>query len=341
MNRLLGVAMALALAGALAYGYLRGYLTDPLNGLKEPAVLTVREGDSLTSVARRLSAAGLLEHPWLWAQWAEISGRAASIQTGEYALEPGLSPEGLLQLLVAGRVKLYPITLVEGWSWRELRAALRASDVLVPELEFASAEGLATELALDVPHAEGMFFPDTYRVPRGMTDRQLLLQAAELMQRELAAAWAARADDLPLASPYELLILASIVERETALASERPQVAGVFARRLQNNMRLQTDPTVIYGLGEAFDGDLRRRDLQADTPYNTYTRGGLPPTPIALPGAAALQAAARPAPGDALYFVASGDPDGSHVFSATLDEHNAAVAAYLARLRRQRRDGES
>lgn len=324
------VFLAAAAAGA---GYVFNYLSSPLAGLSQPVTVTVQEGDSVLTVARRLYRAGVLPQPWLFAQWARIDGKAERIQTGEYELQGAMTPVAVLDLLVSGRVKLYPVTLLEGWTWRDLRTALRANPVLDVRLEFASAAGLAAELGLPAEHAEGMFFPDTYMIPRGTTDRALLQQAAELMQQQLAAAWADRQPGLPLASPYELLILASIVERETALPSERSRVAGVFVRRLEQNMRLQTDPTVIYGLGEAFDGDLRRSDLRTDTPYNTYTRGGLPPTPIALPGAAALRAAAQPAASDALYFVATGDPDGSHVFSASLAEHNAAVSAYLARLR--------
>jgi UPF0755 protein len=335
VRRLLVIGVVLLAAGAAAAGLAYRYLTSPLPGLTQPVTVLVQDGDSVLTVARRLNQAGVLEQPWLFAQWARLDGKAERIQTGEYELRAAMTPAAVLDLLVSGRVKLYPVTLLEGWTWRDVRDAMRSNPVLESRLGFASAESLAAELELSAAHAEGLFFPDTYMIPRGTTDRQLLRQAAELMQQQLAAAWADRDPDLPLATSYELLILASIIERETALASERAQVAGVFVRRLQKNMRLQTDPTVIYGLGDAFDGDLRRADLRADTPYNTYTRGGLPPTPIALPGAAALRAAARPAGGDALYFVATGEADGSHVFSATLAEHNAAVSAYLARLRRQ------
>jgi UPF0755 protein len=211
----------------------------------------------------------------------------------------------------------------------------------LPELEpvlatLPPAEARAA-LGIKAEHLEGQFYPDTYLVARGTSDVDVLSQAAKLMQAELKAAWDNRDQGLPINSPYELLTLASIVERETALDSERPQVAGVFIRRLNKRMKLQTDPTVIYGLGESFDGDLRRADMTSDTPYNTYTRYGLPPTPISLPGKASIDAAVNPAPGDALYFVATGDPDGSHYFSATLEEHNQAVQRYLGKLRSRNR----
>ena len=238
---------------------------------------------------------------------------------------------------MAGRVRLHALTIVEGWTVQELLAAVRAHPAIRQTLTADSPESLAAELGLARPHAEGLFFPDTYRFARGTSDVEVLRQAQALMQKKLASAWARRAPDLPLNDPYEALILASIVERETALDRERPLIAGVFLRRLRRGMRLQTDPTVIYGLGSTFDGDLRRRDLRSDTPYNSYTRAGLPPTPIALPGEASLLAAVQPAPGEALYFVATGLPDGSHVFSATLAEHEAAVARYLARLRQRDR----
>lgn len=338
MKVLAGVLVLLVLAvlaGALG---VRSYMHSPLPEAAAGFVFTVAEGATLNVVADELAAAGVLSRPRVFAQWGRATGAAQRIKAGEYELSGQVTPAEVLALLVKGRVKLHSFTLVEGWTLRELEAAIAASPVLQQTLSFASPEQLAEELALPVTHAEGMFLPDTYRVPQGQTDRELLQQAAALMQEALAAAWAERADDLPLQSAYELLTLASIVERETGLAAERDRVAGVFVRRLRIGMRLQTDPTVIYGLGAAFDGDLRRRDLTTDTPYNTYTRAGLPPTPIAMPGVAALRAAANPAESDALYFVATGRPDGSHQFSATLEQHNAAVAAYLARLRQTRNE---
>jgi UPF0755 protein len=220
----------------------------------------------------------------------------------------------------------------------ELLEALAGHPAVRQTLELDSPAELGTVLDLGYPHPEGLFFPDTYRFPRDTPDVELLRQAHELLMVRLNEAWSGRDPRGVLAEPYDGLILASIIERESALDRERPQIAGVFIRRLEQGMRLQTDPTVIYGLGESFDGNLTRRHLQSDTPYNTYVRKGLPPTPIALPGDSALQAMAHPEPGDALYFVATGRGDGSHYFTATLEEHNAAVARYLAALKQQKRD---
>lgn len=333
--RHLGLIAAVAVAG-LALGATlaaRSYLATPLDVPAGGYVLEVQPGDSLTAVARRLADAGVLSLPAALSAWGRWSGQAARIRAGEYSLRAGVTPTALLDQLVTGDVILHPVTLVEGRTVREVLATLRATPALVPTLTATSATELATELGLGVDSAEGRFFPDTYHFPRGTTDRAILLQAHAAMAKALAGAWASRAPDSPLATPDELLALASIVERETALGSERPRIAGVFARRLALGMRLQADPTVIYGLGPDFDGNLRRADLERDTPFNTYTRTGLPPTPIALPGAAALAAAARPAPGDALYFVATGRGDGSHRFSSTLAEHNRAVQAFLTATR--------
>jgi UPF0755 protein len=215
----------------------------------------------------------------------------------------------------------------------ELLDAIRAHPAIRQTLEVEEPADLAMAIGIEQAHAEGWFFPDTYRFPRGTADVDLLRRAHRVMQEQLSEAWDQRLPGLVLTDPYEALILASIIERETALESERPEIAGVFIRRLEKGMRLQTDPTVIYGLGSEFTGNLTRKHLESDTPYNTYTRSGLPPTPIAMPGRAALHAAVNPAPGDALYFVATGRDDGSHYFTATLSEHNAAVAKYLKQLR--------
>lgn len=332
LGTLAGIVAVLLMLGAV---WVRSVMHAPLgNSVSE--TFTVESGASAAAVANRLQERGFLQQPRVFTLWARLSGDAGRLKAGEYQIEAGTTAAGLLSQLVEGNVQLYPVTLLEGWTWRDLRDALQASDVLTLTLPYESAEALAAALELKWPHVEGQLFPDTYKVPRGSSDSELLRQAAALMQEELAAAWAARASDLPLQDPYELLTLASIIERETSLDAERPQVAGVFVRRLQKRMRLQTDPTVIYGLGDSFDGNLTRKHLQTDTPYNTYTRGGLPPTPISMPGAASLRAAANPAAGDTLFFVASSELDGSHVFSVTLEEHNAAVAAYIASLRRAR-----
>ena len=236
-------------------------------------------------------------------------------------------------------MRLYSFTIVEGWNYRDLLDALHASEAVVASMTDEDWPGLLADLGAQALHPEGHFLPETYWFPRGTTDRELLSQAYAHMQQALTEEWQARDEAAVVGSPYEALILASIVEKETARADERPRIAGVFTRRLQKRMRLQTDPTVIYGIGPGFNGNLTRKDLRTDTPYNTYTRHGLPPTPIAMPGRAAINAALNPASGNELYFVATGLGDGSHRFSATKAEHDAAVAEYLQRLRRQRRQG--
>ena len=332
------VAIVALLVGG-AYLWLQNYLVTPLNIAPDGYVLSVERGNSFRSIVARLAGDGVLRAPAIFSGYGRVSGHAGRIKAGEYALQAGNTPNDLLEKLVTGRVKLHSITIVEGWTVAELLAALAAHPAVRQTLELDSVEELSTVLGLQYPHPEGLFFPDTYRFARSTTDVELLRQAHELMLVRLNEAWAGREPRSVLAGPYEGLTLASIIERETALDEERPQIAGVFIRRLELGMRLQTDPTVIYGLGEAFDGNLTRRHLQTDTPYNTYMRYGLPPTPIALPGEAALQAMAHPEPGDALFFVATGRGDGSHDFTATLEEHNAAVARYLAMLKQ--RDGDA
>jgi UPF0755 protein len=338
MNRLLGIALGIVVVVATMVGLsVRSYLVSPLEGLSEPLLFEVKPGASLSGVARELAELGILSRPRVFVAWGRFTGQAATLKTGEYELVPGISSKGILDQFVTGEVKLYAFTILEGWTTREVMAALAAEPAITPTLAELSPEQQRAALGLEAPHLEGQFFPDTYLVARGTTDLVVLRQAAALMESQLTRSWNSRAAGLPLKSPYELLILASIVERETAVDAERSQVAGVFVRRLQKPMRLQTDPTVIYGLGDSFDGNLTRKHLLTDTPYNTYTRGGLPPTPIGMPGADSLEAAAHPDEGDSLYFVATGEPDGNHVFSRTLEEHNAAVAAYISKLRQARR----
>jgi len=262
----------------------------------------------------------------LLARW---NGQAAKLKAGEYWLAPGTTPPQFLDQLVAGRVKVYSLTIVEGWTFRQMLRAIHVHDAIRQTLAGLGGDEIMDRLQRPGEHPEGHFLPETYRFPRGTTDLEVLRWAYAGMDKVLAKAWSGRAEGLPLGSPYQALILASLVEKETALPAERPVIAGVFLRRLAIGMKLQTDPTVIYGLGEAFDGDIRRADLIRDTPYNTYTRDGLPPTPICLPGRASIQAAVNPAAGDSLYFVARGD--GSHQFSRTLSEHNAAVRRYQLR----------
>ena len=343
MKLLRNILLAALLAGVAVLAGAQYWMSTPLAGLREPVMYEVPEGASLSRVAAELSEQGIVGWPAVLSAWGRFTGQAQRIKAGEYELEPGLTPKSLLAKLVDGKVMLYPVTLVEGWTIREVLAALAANPAIVTTLpQPANAELLLTLPGTDdTGYAEGIYFPDTYMVPRGTTDIELLAQANRLMQQQLDIVWAERAPDLPLQTPYELLTLASIVERETAVDEERPQVAGVFIRRLKKGMRLQTDPTVIYGLGDAFDGNLTRKHLLTDNPYNTYTRRGLPPTPIGMPGAASLRAAGQPDGGTTLYFVATGDPDGTHVFSETLEEHNAAVAAYISRLKQNRRADKS
>ncbi len=316
-----------AAGGAYAWRELHAPLPIPVDG----AWLDVASGASLRGVATQLAERNLLRDPWLLAAYGRATGEATRIRAGEYQLSPGLTPLDLLAKLVAGQVFLHQLTIVEGWRFSDLLRALRAH----PAIVVSDVDGPAIMAALGEPnvHPEGQFFPDTYRFPKGTTDLELLRLAHQALRAQLTAAWENRDPATILKGPYEALILASIIEKETALASERRLIAGVFYQRLRRNMRLQTDPTVIYGLGDTFDGNLRRGDLERDTPYNTYTRNGLPPTPIALPGAAALEAAVHPEVTDAIYFVATGRGDGSHRFSTTLEEHERAVRDYLRQLR--------
>lgn len=325
--------MALAIvAGGL---WLRSYLYTPLPVAASGYRIEVPAGASLVSVAQQLAADGIISVPGVLALYGQLSGQANRIKAGEYVFDTGLTAHALLAELVAGRVRLHSFTLVEGWTVGETVAALHKSGVIRKTLRTADTRVLAEQLGLGLPSAEGQFLPETYLFPRGTTDAELLRMAHAALQKELMTVWEGRDPDLPLRSSYELLILASIIERETALAAERPLISGVFIRRLRKGMLLQTDPSVIYGLGAQFDGNLTRRHLETDTPWNTYTRPGLPPTPIAAAGADALLAAAHPAPGTALFFVASGKGDGSHRFSTTLAEHQKAVRLYLAALRTQ------
>jgi len=334
---LVGVLLALAIAAVALWGWQRyqGFQSAPLPGLHTGQVVQVKQGDSFRAVLARLRAQGINAGTDLeWQLLARQLDAAGKLKVGEYALDPGTTPRTLLQNMRAGRIIQYRFTIVEGWNFRQLRAALDAATPLLHQTRQLDDAALMAAIGHAGQHPEGRFLPETYLYVRGDSDLDVLKRAYEAMARALAAAWAERAAELPLTTPDQALILASIVEKETGIAEERAQIAGVFIRRLRLGMKLQTDPTVIYGIGSAYDGNIRRRDLATDTPYNTYTRSGLTPTPIAMPGRDALQAALHPAPGDALYFVALGDGSGRHVFSATLAQHNAAVRQYLDRMRR-------
>ena len=281
----------------------------------------------------------MLTHPRLLALYGRAIGADAQMHAGEFSIKPGTSPKGLLQAFVSGAVVQHSVTVVEGWTFRELRKVLAAEPTLAHTTRGMTDAEVMRALGEGGKQPEGLFFPDTYLFGKGTSDIDLLRQSRDRMRKELAAAWAMRHDNLPLKDDYEALILASIIERETGHPDERARIAGVFVERLRRGMRLQTDPTIIYGLGAKFDGNLRRADLERDGPYNTYTRAGLPPTPIALPGTASLRAAVRPDERGELYFVATGAGDGRHAFSKTLAEHEAAVRQYLVRYRQQHSKG--
>ncbi|MDX2298497.1 MAG: endolytic transglycosylase MltG [Xanthomonadaceae bacterium] len=326
------VAAAAAVVGAEMWRQYQSFADRPLASVNGERVLEVKRGDGFLTVLRRMRRIEIADgHDWQWRLLAFELKVLDRLQVGEYAVGHGITPRQLLRKLEAGDVIQHRFTVVEGWNLRDLRAALAREPALAQTLSALDDAALMAAIGRPNTHAEGRFLPETYQFTRGVRDVELLRRAALAMDVALAEAWVGRDDGLPLETPEQALILASIVEKETGIASERPQIAGVFVRRLRIGMRLQTDPTVIYGLGAGFDGNLRRSDLLTDTPYNTYTRAGLPPTPIALPGRDALRAAVHPAPGDALYFVARGD--GSHHFSATLAEHNRAVARYQLRRR--------
>ena len=335
-RRVLALAVVLAVLAGVAGGvFVRHWLGTPLAIGSEPVTVEVAPGQTLTAVARELEARGVLTHPRLLALYGRYTGADARMRAGEYSLAPGTSPRTLLQTFTSGALVQHSVTIVEGWTFRELRKALADEPTLEHTVTDLDDAAVMTRLGEQGRHPEGLFFPDTYLFGKGTRDIELLRHARERMRKELDQAWASRHENLPLQDAYQALILASIVERETGLADERARIAGVFVERLRRGMRLQTDPTVIYGLGPKFDGNLRRADLERDGPYNTYTRTGLPPTPIALPGAAALRAAVQPEERGELYFVASGRGDGAHVFSRTLAEHEAAVRQYLVRYRQQ------
>ena len=337
----LGLAAAAAALLMLTGLYTaRMALESPLADDSAGQVFVVEGGDSLGVVAGNLGERGIVARPWLFKLASFVSGSANRIQAGEYRVADRDTHRLLLERMVRGDVVQHYFTIIEGWTVSELLRALAAEELLVSTLGSRNARDLAEELKLGYAHAEGLFFPDTYALTRGTTDAELLARAHETMDRRLQAAWAGRAPGLPLEDPYEALVLASIVERETAIDAERAVIAGVLTRRLSQGMRLQVDPTVIYGLGEAYAGNITRAHLRDDTPYNTYTRHGLPPTPISLPGEASLLAAAQPASGSFLYYVASAELDGSHVFTNNLAEHNAAVSLLVRSQRALRRQAD-
>ena len=340
MSRLLKTVLAIAavvgIVALLTAVRFNQFLDAPVTVAEAGTTYEIPSGAAFRQISDDLAKKGIIESPTFLRLYARFSGKANRIHAGEYRIASGTSPRELLDTFVSGNVRLYSFTIVEGWTFRELIEALAGDAVVEQSIVYEDWPAVLETLAAEAAHPEGLFLPQTYSFPKGTRDIDVLRQAYDLMQSTLAAEWAGRDENLPINSPYEALVLASIIEKETALAAERPQIAGVFVRRLQQRMRLQTDPTVIYGIGADFNGNLTRRDLRTDTPYNTYTRSGLPPTPIALPGRAAINAAVHPAPGTEVYFVATGLGDGSHKFSDTKAEHDAAVQEYLARQRAAR-----
>jgi UPF0755 protein len=302
------------------------YALRPLPFSNLPYEFSLKQGSSLKSAARQMQHDGVLPSDWLFVLLARGLGKATQIKPGNYEIETPVSPLQLLDMISKGRVEQSEISIIEGWSFNQLRAAMNTESTLRHDTLGLSDAEILQRIGATEKDSEGIFFPDTYNFSSGSSDLAVLKRAYQLMQRNLQESWKTRAADLPLQTPYQALILASIVEKETGKANDRTMIAAVFINRLRKKMLLQTDPTVIYGMGDSFDGNLRKRDLLTDTPYNTYTRAGLTPTPISLPGLAAIQAVLHPAQTNALYFVAKGD--GSSYFSSSLTEHNNAVNRY-------------
>ncbi|WP_153111420.1 endolytic transglycosylase MltG [Propionivibrio limicola] len=332
------LAMLCALLVAVGAGGFYWLASSPIPLASERAEFHVTYGKGMSAVAREIAASGVPVDPWMLILLGKVYGVESSIKAGSYEISRGVTPLELLRKLTSGDVTQGEIVFIEGWNFRQIRARLEAHPDLRHDTRGLPEAEIMRMIGAPASSAEGMFFPDTYLFSKQTSDVDVLARAYRAMQQQLSREWAARAAGLPYADPYQALIMASIVEKETGRQEDRSYVASVFVNRLRLGMRLQTDPTVIYGVGEDFDGNLRKRDLLADTPYNTYTRAGLPPTPIAMPGLASLRAAVNPAPGRALYFVARGD--GSSQFSETLEQHNQAVNRYQRRGQRTRDGGD-
>ena len=335
-KRIVKVGLLLVLAVVLAAAWwwmsLNQYLDEPL-AVKESYSYELKPGANYIRVMNELSQAGLISETHYLRWYGRLTGKARQIKAGEYVIPAGMTARQLVDMLISGKVRQYALTLVEGWNFRQVMEAVHNHPSLEHTLQEMNNTAIMERLGHPGEHPEGRFLPDTYHFPKGLSDVAFLKRAYDAMASVLAREWEVRAVGLPLETSYEALILASIVEKETGLASERQAIAGVFVRRLEKRMRLQTDPTVIYGMGERYKGNIRKSDLQEDTPYNTYRRAGLPPTPIAMPGRDAIHAALHPDDSKNIYFVARGD--GSHHFSATLDEHNNAVIKYQLKGRKR------
>ena len=323
MKRFITLVLLMLLLTLASVGY---YAFSPLSLPSTPFEFSLKQGSSLKSTAREMQQSGLLERGWQFAWLARLLGKSGQIRAGNYALEHPVSPLQLLKIISTGEVSMNQVSVIEGWTFKQMRDALNTNPDITHNSANLTDEEILQRIGATENYPEGLFFPNTYYFAAGSSDLQIFKRAYQTMQKHLQQEWLERAPGLPLQTPYQALILASIIEKETGTPSDRAMIAGVFVNRLRKGMLLQTDPTVIYGLGDKFDGNLRKRDLRADSPYNTYMRRGLTPTPIALPGVAALQAALHPAQTDALYFVSRGD--GSSQFSSSLTNHNRAVNRY-------------
>lgn len=328
--RLLLVVFVLAMLLTILFLLINSNLNTP-NKLAEEIIIDFKPGSSIRNLSQQLQEHDLIDQPVVLRLWTRITGDARRLQAGEYAIRPNTTLLDLLDDMTSGRVHQYPLQILEGWTFKEVMKAIRNNSAIDHKLGNLSYSEILQKLDIHHDHPEGLFFPETYHIHKNTSDVELLKRAYSHMHKHLHALWEQRGQGLPFESPYQALILASIVEKESAVPEERTLIAGVFINRLRKNMRLQTDPTVIYGIGDKYDGDIRFRDLRTDTPYNTYTRKGLPPTPIAMPGLGSLQAVMHPAETDYLYFVAFNDNSGRHKFSSTLDEHNKAVDKYQRR----------
>lgn len=334
----LGLILVILAVSTLAYQLIRFQMSTIALSV-EQQTFTIESGSNIKSIANRLSHEKIINDPWLFILMAKIKGVETKVRAGEFRLVAGQTTAELLDTFIKGRSIQYSFTIIEGWTFRQMITGIENHSVIANTLKGKTNDEIMNALGYAGQHPEGLFFPDTYRFPKNTTDVDFLRRAYQLMQKHLTREWDNREADLPIKTSYEALILASIVEKETGDASERPLIAGVFTQRLRKNMRLQTDPTVIYGMGDKFDGDIRFRDLKRDTPYNTYLRKGLTPTPIALPGLDAIKAALHPTNTKALFFVSKGD--GTHQFSVTLKEHNQAVSKFQLNGRKSKRKATS
>ena len=334
--RFLRRLMLTMIIGALLFiAWMVYFAYAPVKLAESTVEVDLKAGSSLRSVAQQLVDQDILHEPLSFVLLVRVFGKASEVKAGNYLINSGISHYQLFEALTSGDTAQVSITFIEGWTFAQMRAALNKNDHIRHLTMAYTDEQIMDKIGAPQRSPEGLFFPDTYYFSRGMSDQDILLRAYQAMQSKLTQAWNGRQPGLPYKSPYEALIMASIIEKETGKSDERAMIAGVFLNRLRTGMRLQTDPTVIYGMGDKFDGNLRRKDLLTDSEYNTYTRSGLPPTPIAMPGLASIEAALHPASTKAFYFVGKGD--GSHAFSATLREHNRAVQRHQLQGRRDAR----